>query len=613
MKWVSLIILLIGALTTAWAAEEPKPADLIAVKASIENMITQRYHDRIATQLPTELFKVAVQVEIEIKKDDTTRPAQANTNDLNKNNNQLSDISLGIIESVNPPENILPKETKNNILIKKVEVMVGLSAKLDSQYRDKFKPWLDSLVKNEFGNLGQTKITELAPLPKLDPITKEKPESPERILTFDEKFGHYQNALGLVVFAVIFLLAVLLLKFLPSRDVKEQVQTSLRIQEMKAQIQNTQNRSQLMEKEKKDKNFEKGPEIQLNANLLFDSLKDHQRKVALLAFYQVSILDTIFARWADEGLEGRKKIAILMDSLLSFYGESAQNNKDSGLNFNLPEKLKNDKQLYEAFQIVAEMSLSQKTVLIEKAYWDLLSQKALSVGQQKKPFASIIELPSNKIHKLLSGQDKKVQSLTILHLPQEKMEQVITDFTMDQKESILINAFETPNVKSQDLELVDESLRFFVQKESALDSSGVDIPTLVPNFLMSLKSSEELQLLSQVLPKLKDKGFYLKQNYPSIAFLPEWPEDKLKSLLAPLPSTDLQCLIRSLPQLQERVLKFIPSRNQIMLKDMLKRPISDDELNRGLDVIRLRLFKWVNDGQIQLDVVFKNAGMGEAA
>jgi len=594
VKFKKVMLLIVFGTSWAFAADNSKRVDFFAIKSNIENLITQRYRDRIATQLPPELFSVAVQVNLEVKKPETEK----------NNTDGVEDVSLGIIQSVDTPVEALPKEVKNSIVVKKVEVLIGISSKLGNDYKEKLNAWAAVQVKNEYGNAGSFKIVDLAPLPK-EESQKENPQQ-QRILTFDEKFGHYQNVLGFVVFGALVLLATVLLKLIPSRDTKEQLQMSLKIQEMRAaQLQLTQpNRSNALERKESEK--EKSQDQHLNANILFDNLKDHQKKVVLIALSQVSALDSAFEQWVEQGLDGRQKIAILIDSLMAYYGDpSMQKHGAYQLNWVFPENLKNDRQIAEAFSTLGEMSLANKTALIEKAYWDMLTLKTLGVSQGKRPFAGIIDLPSNKIQKLLTGQDKKVLSLAILHLPQEKMEQVIVDFTLEDKEQLVLNAFENPIIKRQELEMLDQSLKFLVKNNAAQEDSAIEIPAMLPNFLMSLNPREEILLLRQIHTKLKDQGLYIKQNYPTVAFLNEWPDDKIKAFIQSLGNSDLRAIIKAVPEVKDKMLGLLTGRSQAILRDSLKRELSDDDFMKSLENIRLKLFRMVNSGVIKTESIFK--------
>jgi hypothetical protein len=609
------------AFSSAYSAETATRPELIEIKSRLEDSIAKRYKERISTRIPQELFNVAIQTEL-IVHDPKPESQQASGNPDTKNKSasaEMSDLNLGIIESLagggdsqNPEKRIdIPKSFLERVEIKKIEVIVGFSPKLGEEYKKTFKPWLNATVKSEFGSIGSTKIAELAPVPKEEippaPLLEEKP----RVLTFEEKFGNYQNVIGFGLFSLILLIGIFLLKFLPSRDMKEQMNLSLKIQEMKnsqLQLQNSGGGNKSLSEAKKAEK----QDIQLSANLLFDTFREHQRKVALIALSSPLIADQVFDRWFEEGLDGRKKVASLVDCVLTFYGNNKNEVPLNSPNWNLPERIKNDKELPAVFTSFSTLSLQERTALVEKTYWDLLSVKTLGDKLTNLPFASVAQLSASKIQKVLSKQDKKVQSLTILHLPQEKMEEVVSALSFDEKKSMIIEAFAIPRMKPQELEMADQSLKFLIKKEEVAEDGLIEIQSMIPNMLMCLSPFEEIQLVQQILPTLSDQGFFIKQNYPSLAFISEWPEDKLKYFLTGVQPNDILALVKAVPESSETVFAVIPSRTQTILKDSLNKTLSPEEINRGLEGLRLKLFKAVNDGQINLNLIFKEAPTAKA-
>lgn len=609
------------AFSSAFGAETAARPELIEIKSRLEESIAKRYKERISTRIPQELFNVAIQAELlvhEPKPD--SQSASGSTETKNKSSSvELSDINLGIIESLgstfdnqSPEKRIdIPKGFLERVEIKKIQVIVGFSQKLGEEYKKAFKPWLNATVKSDFGKIGFTKIAELAPIPKDEipptPIVEEKP----RVLTFEEKFGNYQNVIGFGLFSLILLVGIFLLKFLPSRDIKEQMNLSLKIQEMKnsqLQLQNSGGGNKALSDTKKAEK----QDIQLSANLLFDTFKEHQRKVALIALSSPLITDQVFDRWFEEGLDGRKKVASLVDCVLTFYGNNNTETPLNSTNWNLPESLKSDKDLPAVFTSFSTLSIQERTSLVEKTYWDLLSVKTLGDKLTSLPFASVAQLSASRIQKVLSKQDKKVQSLTILHLPQEKMEEVVSALSFDEKKSMIIEAFAIPRMKPQELEMADQSLKFLIKKEEVAEDGLIEIQSMIPNMLMCLSPFEEIQLVQQILPTLSDQGFYIKQNYPSLAFISEWPEDKLKFFFTGVQPNDILALVKAVPESSEILFSIIPSRTQTILKDSLNKTLSPEEINKGLEVLRLKLFRVVNDGQINLELIFKDAPTAKA-
>lgn len=600
--------------SSAFGAENSSRPEIIEVKSRIEDSITRRYKERISTRLPQDLFNVDVQIELKIfdsntdlvKTDGSKSASKAQANDL-------SDFNLGIIDSITSKNEAqsserifgLPKGFLDRIEIKKVEVIVGLSPKLGSEYSSSFRAWLTTTVRNDFGKVGSTKVAELAPIPKEESLPPLGSEGNPRFLTFEEKFGNYQNAVGLALFSLILIVGILLIKFIPSRDVKEQLSLSLQIQEMKnAQLQ-LQN-SMASRKVSIDSRNSDPQEMQLSANLLFDTLKAHHKKVALIVLSSPVIVGQILDRWLEEGLEGRKKVASLVDCVLSFFGNNISEPPIIPAAWALPDKIKDDKELAGVFKLFSNLNLKEKTELVEKTYWDLLSMRTLGDKLSNSPFSSVAQLSALRIQKLLSQQDKKIQSLALLHLPQGKMEEVVSKLSFEEKKNMIAEAFTLPKMKFEDLEKVDRSLRVLIKQDETDSESFIEVQPLIPNVLMSLLPFEEIQLVQQILPTLPDHGIKLKQNYPSLAFISDWPEEKLKYFLSGVQAQEILSLIKALPEVAEQIFAVIPSRTQTILKDSLNKTLSSDEINRGLEALRLKLFNFVSDGQIKLDQIFKD-------
>lgn len=584
-------------------------ADLVEYRSKLEDLITEKYRNRISTQIETNAFNVGAQVVVETVNDVNAGPeAQTTASDI------PADISLGILENFSIPEASVTPAMRTKIKIKKVEILVGLHPKLGAEYKEKFATWLKNSIKAEFKNLGTAKISDLVEKPKV--IEKKEPELP-RPLNWEEKFGHFQNLIGFGVLALFLIIGLLIAKLMPSKDTQEQLSVALRIQEMKnSQLHLGANKNALnAPAEDKNKN-----ELQLSANLLFDNYRDHQKKVAFIALSSPEKMDQALDLWFEESEEGRKKIASLVDSVLTQYGVNHLN--DSSINptemqWQMPEKIRNDKDLPAIFRAFATLSLVEKTEILEKTYWDLLSLKTLSDKLMRPRFSSISQLPAARIQKLLSNQDQKVRSLTLLHLPVEKLNQVMNEMTFDEKKTTVMQAFALTRVREKELELLDESLRFNVKKEESVQEGTIEVQSLIPNMLMSLRPIEELNLLKDVVSKLPDQGEYLKQNYPSLAFLADWPEDKLKMLIGSATTQEILSLVQVLPDISTKALAALPSRTKMIVQDEIgKRKIENIELDQHLEGLKYRLFKMVNDGQISLAQIFKanaNTANGKAA
>lgn len=582
------------------SANDMNQAALVEYRSKLEQIITEKYRDRISTQVVLGAFNVSVSATIEF--DDNL----SNSKIAQSTQEAPSDITMGIVERFSIPDSSSAASLGYKIRIKRIAVMVGLDPKLGDNYKTQFTSWLNTSVKAEFGSLGVAQVNDFTE----KPISSEKKEpEPPRLLNWAEKFGYFQNLIGLVVLALGIVVVLIIAKRMPSKDTQEQLTVALRIQEMKnSQLQLAPNEMGTSGN-KLDKNKS---ELQLSANLLFDNYRDHQKKLAFIALSSPEKMDQALDLWFEGGEEGRRKIASLVDSVLTQFTTnhlSASNGSPAEMQWQMPEKIRNDKELPAVFRAFATLPLVDKTLVIEKTYWDILSLKTLSDKAMRPKFASISHLPAARIQKILSGQDQKVKSLTLLHLPTEKLNQVMGEMTFDEKKNTVLQAFELTHVREKEIDLLDETLRFRVQKEESVQEGTVEVQSLIPNLLMLLKPTEEIALLKEIVVKLPDKGDYLKQTYPSLLFLTEWPEEKLKILVGTAGTQEILSLIQILPEISAKALSALPGRTKRIIEGEIgKRQFDNTELDQYLEILKYRLYKIVNDGQVSLAQIFKTGG-----
>lgn len=634
-KLISIILLLVS--HSAFSYEQPT---LIEIKAKLEEAITRKYHDRISTQLKPDLFSVGAQVTMTVKKE-MVEVSAAELADLSAPLFDFSDlpadIALGIIsptlkpnaKKVNPDMN---KVLKERIKVTQIIVHVGLSPKLGKPYRAQFTKWLNANIKSEFAEKGTTTvsdITEIEPTktaeekmpttfelkmqPKAIDITVQEPTKP-RQLGWEERFGQFQNFIGLTILAIFLMLTYFGGKFIQSKDVKAQVAVAEKMHEIQAaQVadsgggRNDNSRSAAgAEGEFTATQVTSTPQLTIG----FESFQEQQRKVAFLALSSKENMAQVTQIWLDDGELGRSKIALVLDCVLANLGNielAKAGNKDFTVEWTMPDSIKNDKGLSKAFRAVALMDIETKFGMLDRAYWDLLSIRTLGANLTKQRFSAFAQLSPSSIHKILSAQDRKVKSVTCLHLPPEKLKQVIATMSMEDKKTIVEQAFNYPDMSFADLDFVDNHLNVLVQMEQMQNVNNVELPRLVPGLLAVSSPLEEIQLVNQVLATNQDSAFFLKQNYPSIAFLNEWPQDKLKLLLGKARNLELLAIIQTMPEVKEAVLSVLPARARTMLADDLQnRVLSEEDVNANLTDLRSRLNYMYENNEIDLLQIFNS-------
>jgi hypothetical protein len=160
-------------------------------------------------------------------------------------------------------------------------------------------------------------------------------------------------------------------------------------------------------------------------------------------------------------------------------------------------------------------------------------------------------------------------------------------------------------IQFTDLETASETLKFEV-KRTAQKKGQVQVSSLMPQLFTHLSAFEEVQLMSQIVPKLSDRGQVLKRSVPSLYFLSDWPQPLLKELLAEVSSDELLCLVRCLPQHQDYFISLAPQRTQDIVLDDLKLQDTWDLSKKEavLKSLKTRVLKKLNRQGISLAQIF---------
>jgi hypothetical protein len=97
-----------------------------------------------------------------------------------------------------------------------------------------------------------------------------------------------------------------------------------------------------------------------------------------------------------------------------------------------------------------------------------------------------------------------------------------------------------------------------------------------------------------------------KRSTASIAFLGEWPDDKLGILMSRVSADELAALARVRPDLQERLVRLAPPLTAEMAADELKIAdrTDDNTKNEWLSSLVKRINEMVRFQEISLDAIF---------
>jgi hypothetical protein len=640
----------------------------IEIKAKTEELISKRYRDQLSTQLDISSFSVNVSVVLGERKKiippvavamtvgtnaATIAVATTGTNSIPTKltekissyaepedlttgvvtllpllsnyqqellalQNQLSNqINTQIINQLNNQKPVAPvAEEKEQLIekleIRRVEVLLGLDSGISSAYRRDIEDWLNKAVVADFGKLGTYKINTIRKIVK--------PEEPPKVLTSIEKVNNLQILLGFGVLASVIFLGLFAHKWILSKDVKEQTQTALRIQEMKASLQAAERRDSknlITLPNKKELAADKTKELATNAGAEINLQTHHelQQKIFSLHFKMQNLTKNLFEIWFDEGEDGRFKAASFIDAILS--RRSLNNDTDfKALSESviLPEKWRKDVDFAQVFREFPKTTLLDKNEFLEQVYWDMLSVNLLGSKTLRAPFEILLDLPNEKVQRILHQQDPKIKSLALLHMSSESVQNYLGTLSEIERQKIIESALKLQSVPMAEVESANELINNKV-KQDEQPFGYVQLTEQLPNLLFSLSAREELNLLPQIIAKLPDEGLSIKRAYPSIAFIPEWPDQELKTLFENSEVKTISTYLFLVPGMTDKILSFLPNRLVMMIKEELnnRKTPNEKEIEKNIGALKLQLLQKVQNGVINFGSIFVSVNIAESA
>lgn len=607
------IIIIASIVKVAIPAIAAPTTEELAVTSYIEESVVKRYRERISTRVSNDLFFVSAQVSLmEKPKEENEKNKTLNQSDVN----YIPDFNLGLLTQVSSSmsQDGNPQKFLEKYKLRRVNVFVGLSHLLDDDYKNKFQEWLTQSVRSEFGPIANSFVNTIPKAPKEKPevtpdkeldkeLGKEKKEPP----TLLEKLGQFQHAVGLAILSLFVIFAVLLYKLLPSIDAKNKNKLTKEISEIESIKLAAQNSIRSPEPVNSEiiASPEQTHEIELNP-VVYESFKSHQNKIAFLVNNRFPMTLKLFTLWSGEGAPGKLKITATIDALLSVSEKISSMNTDFSFENLLPDSLKNDREMTKAFKSYSKLSSQKRMEILEKSYWDIVSHMTMKEQALYLPFSKMKDSNLRDIKKIIKEQNNQLKMITVLHLESEQMTEVLRDFPLQEKINMFKEAYVSERVEPEVIEFADSSINFLLNNSSHQIDDKISMQGFLPQMLINMRASEEVKLILEISNELSDKGNYIRFNYPSIAFLGEWPKDELKKLIAKLSVRQLQAILQILPnQALIIITEQLPTRLKSILRDTTtSKKLSNEELDVELSRVRSTLFTMFENKNIDLNTLF---------
>jgi hypothetical protein len=565
-----LVVMLhaLGSTHFAFAADNSTP-DELGAKAFLEDILVRRYSQALSTLVDRQAFSLGAQLQLvdapKEKPKDGPKSAE---------NEEPDDLLLGTLD----PDQLLKQyslpDEKAAIVsllarkrVKTVSVFVGLKEEIGKEVKAEVEKWLETRLNTEFGKSGKGQVNFVKTLPEKPEKPEKKPETPPAKQWWDW-LNQFQTLVGQVFMAMIALLAIILWRFTTSKgDLKtsnssDSPSIKLTAEGLGANPANAAKAKaaggagQVADSEEPE-SFERKIQVRQEVHGL-------SAKINALAPKLNNQFESIVRSWCQAGDEGFLKLVCFAEAV----------GKDLG-GLNIPVDAMKD--VGEVFGKMTSISSKEKIQALEKVYWDLVTVMNLGADSLNQPFGYLSKSNPGTISQILMDQNPKMKTLVALHLPDDVRRNFIKPLTVAQKMELLESAAQLHEVSTDELKSLDNSMKSKMSKGDSLNLVSLDMSLEKVASALSLR--EEIELLGE----LKSPGIMeFKRSYPSLAFLPEWPDSELKKLVVRMNSDQAILYLSLKPGMKDRIIALSPPfLSELILEELSrKREINkNDEEN----------------------------------
>ncbi len=567
--------------TQAFAASATALApEALSAKALLEDLLARRYAQNLGTKVDKASFSVSAELDLtEIRKPVLPPIALAQTEP-----EPISDLMLGMLDPEAMMKNYTGPESKetvqkflDNYKIKTVQVHVGLSESLAPEVKAEVEKWLTDRLTTEFGKVGKG-VVSFIKIPTLK-IPEIAPK------TMWDWLSQFQSLAGQLVLAIAVILGVLLWQMLTPRSKSEINQNGDSKSVVEAPLSGAgagataaAAETERVEREKVEREETvAGDEI----TRITERLNDLLPKVG-------KDIENIMRSWCQMGEPGWLKVATFAEAVGKEMGK-------------LPIPVDALTDVSKVFAQMSEMSVASKRDILQKSYWDLLTVMNLGPSALDQPFGYLGGFNIGMVNQVLMEQNPKMKTVVSLFMPPDLRSKYMQSLSLDAKKELLISAAGMSEIPAEELRSLDGSLMNQFKPSSKQDV--VPLEMTLTKLVAALTPVEEILLLNGMTGRAVEE---FKLSTPSLAFLGEWPDDKLSILLSQTSADELVAFCRVRPELKDRFMQLAPSMTSEMAGEELARPDKSNMKDKGiwLESFAKRLKTLVLLKELNLDEIF---------
>lgn len=563
-------ILLIFTGSFSWAQSKNKVttsplqrADVISVKAALEDMIVRRYAQELSAIVSYDRFNVGARFELDIIESKDSKRNVAN-------DSQYTDLELGYLDAdtlfdrySNVDAGTVSPLAKYSI--KSVAINVGLQENMGEQIKKTVDEWLQARVKEEFGSVGKAQVQFIQ-------SEKSNPTMLDRVIQMQGLFGQ-------LILALAILLGVILWRILGGGSAKKEKGSSSEI--------NIQSKTELAGLD--DRN-ESASSVNATQDLAIENkIEQLSAQVKELAPRLVDQLEELMNQWSEQGENGLLRIACFAEISGSIIGS-------------LPIPKSHKKQMGDVFAKMSKLSLENRFDIVNSVYWDLIASLNLGTETLSRPFSFLGNSNVGTINEALLGNDLDMQTVVSLYMPDNVRKNYFAKLDNDKKVELLNTAAKLSSISHEKLKSIETKIQPYFQEK--VDDTDVSLSMTLNKLIDSMSFIDACQLM----PKVKGPmvNFYKTKN-PHLCFLQDWTIAAQETLIKKASNEELLAYLRVVPVMKAEVLELISPRAKQILVDDLGREDSlpESEKEKRLESLHNRLINLILSNTIILEDAIK--------
>jgi hypothetical protein len=547
-------------------------ADVISVKAALEDMLVRRYAQELSAIVSYERFNVGARFEL-IVVDDKDKRRTAN-------DDNYTDLDLGYLDAdtlFDRYSNIEDAGTVSPLAkyaIKSVTINIGVQQSMGEQIRKSVDDWVQTRIKEEFGNIAKAQVQ----------FIKSENSNPSTL----DRIVQMQGLVGQLILALAILLGVILWRLLSGGSSKsEPLQSAVNIEsktEMKA--------GEGLGGEASAAAQQKAQEV-----ILENKISNMTFQVKELAPKLVDQLEPLITQWCDQGEEGLMQIACFAEISGSVIGS-------------LPIPKEHKKKMGDVFAKMAELNLERQLDITTKTYWDLVAALNLGTDALHRPFSFLGNTTFGTVNQVLLGNDADIQTVVSLYMPDSMRKNYFSKLENDKKVELLNTAAKLSTISQQKLKDIETQIAPYFEEK--VDETDVSMSMTLNKLIDSMNLVDACKLLTKVEGPMVEE---YKLKHPHIGFFAHWTVAAQETLIKKASNDELMAYMRIMPDMIPVVLELVSPRAKQIIEDDMSRTDTKPEAEKEklLQSLNNKLLNLVYSNVVTLEdaIKKKDDGSGE--